>query len=105
MREMGSSRAISRDRGPASIARGATGGGFTTASLGGSQSGAGCVLVDGWEVTSIPILPFLRASEVELVEIYPEGSENSRTLCGRFPPSSGCSCPPEPSGIVVWLKK
>lgn len=105
MREMGNSRAIARNRGPASIARGATGGGFTTASLGASQSGAGCVLVDGWEVPSIPILPFLRASEVELVEIYPEGSENSRTLCGRFPPSSGCSCPPEPAGIVVWLKR
>jgi hypothetical protein len=47
---------------------------------------------------------FLRSDEVELVEIYPEGSENSRTLCGRFTRSSGCSCPPDPAGIVIWLR-
>ena len=50
-------------------------------------------------------LSFFRASEVEMVEIYPQGTDNSRTLCGRFPPSSGCSCPPEPSGVVVWLRR
>ncbi len=50
-------------------------------------------------------LNFFRANEIELLEIYAEGSENSRTLCGRFPPSSGCSCPPEPSGIVIWLRR
>jgi hypothetical protein len=64
-----------------------------------------CVLIDGFETNGSDMLGFLRASEVELVEIFPEGSDNSRTLCGRFPPSSGCSCPPEPAGIVVWLKK
>lgn len=46
-----------------------------------------------------------RADEVEMVEIYPPDTEHSRTLCGRFPPSSGCSCPPEPSGVVIWLRK
>lgn len=73
----------------------------------GSGSGGvmGCVLIDGFETNGSDMLGFLRASEVELVEIFPEGSENSRTLCGRFPPSSGCSCPPEPAGIVIWLKK
>jgi hypothetical protein len=49
-------------------------------------------------------LSHFRADEVEMVEIYPEGSENSRTICGRFPPSSACSCPPEPAGIIVWLR-
>lgn len=50
-------------------------------------------------------LNFFRANEVELLEIYPPGSENSRTVCGRFPPSSGCTCPPIPSAIVVWLRR
>ncbi len=49
-------------------------------------------------------LSYFRADEVEMVEVYPEGSENSRTLCGRFQPSSACSCPPEPAGIIVWLR-
>lgn len=50
-------------------------------------------------------LNFFRANEVELLEIYTPGSDNSRTICGRFPPSSGCSCPPEPSAIVIWLRR
>lgn len=49
-------------------------------------------------------LSHFRADEVELVEIYPIGTENSRTLCGRFSMSSGCGCPPDPSGIVLWLR-
>lgn len=57
-------------------------------------------------------LSFFRADEVEMVEIYPEGSEQSRTLCGRFSPSSGCHCgggrrgaePPDPAGFVVWTR-
>jgi len=86
---------------------GGGGGTFTTNTMarGASVSATSCVLIDGWEVPTSPILSFLRASEVELVEIFPANAENSRTLCGRFPPSSGCSCPPEPAGIVVWLKK
>lgn len=62
------------------------------------NAAAGGAGTGGW-------LNFFRANEVEMVEIYPEGTDNSRTLCGRFPPSSGCACPPEPSGIVVWLKR
>lgn len=50
-------------------------------------------------------LNFFRANEVELVELYTEGSDNSRTLCNRFPPSSGCACPPMPAGLVIWLKR
>jgi Carboxypeptidase regulatory-like domain len=88
-------------RQPTSIDRGG--------SQGRGQASAGnvlsCVLIDGFETNGSDMLGFLRASEVELVEIFPEGADNSRTLCGRFPPSSGCSCPPEPAGIVVWLKK
>jgi hypothetical protein len=65
----------------------------------------GCVLIDGHEIMSGPALEFFRASEVELVEIFPRGSEMSRTLCSRFPPSSGCEFPPDPAGMVIWLKK
>jgi len=49
-------------------------------------------------------LSYFRANEVEMVELYPEGTEHSRTLCGRFPPSTGCACPPDPAGIVIWLR-
>jgi len=50
---------------------------------------------------SVAWLSHFRASDVELVEVYPEGSDNSRTLFGRFPPSSGCG----ESGLVIWLKR
>jgi hypothetical protein len=50
-------------------------------------------------------LNHFRANEVEMVELYERGHENSRTLCNRFPPSSGCACPPDPAGIVIWLKR
>ena len=81
----------STSRGPTSIPGGGGARGRTSASeIAPTASG-------GW-------LGFFRANEVELVEIYPVGSETSRTFCGRFPPSSGCSCPPEPSGIVLWLR-
>jgi hypothetical protein len=78
-------------RGPVSINPNGT---SRSAPSAGPQSAG----VGGW-------LSFFRANEVELVEIYPVGSDNSRTLCGRFPPSSGCACPPEPSGIVIWLSR
>lgn len=45
-----------------------------------------------------------RADEVEMVELYPQDADPSRTLCGRFTTSSGCSCPPEASGLVIWLR-
>lgn len=50
-------------------------------------------------------LRFFRANDVEMVEIFPRDTDYSQTLCGRFPPSSGCSCPPNPAGIVIWLRK
>ncbi|HRN52457.1 MAG TPA: carboxypeptidase regulatory-like domain-containing protein [Gemmatimonadaceae bacterium] len=50
-------------------------------------------------------LNHFRANEVEMVELYERGHENSRTMCQRFPPSSGCACPPDPAGIVIWLKR
>lgn len=50
-------------------------------------------------------LNHFRANEVEMVELYERGSETSRTMCQRFPPSSGCACPPDPAGIVIWLKR
>jgi len=92
------------------------------------ETGGACVLIDGYDPASIatatrnPVqsrnaprtivsggaiegwLSFFKASEVEMVEIYPPYTENSRTLCGRFQPSSGCSCPPDPTGIVIWLR-
>ena len=98
----------------------------TEAALVFNQVGGSCILLNGSEPLTIGSasrqssrqspgsgnlfnaggwLGFFRADEVALIELYPEGSENSRTLCGRFPPSSGCSCPPEPSGIVLWLQR
>lgn len=50
-------------------------------------------------------LNHFRANEVEMVELYERGHETSRTMCQRFPPSSGCACPPDPAGIVIWLKR
>lgn len=50
-------------------------------------------------------LSHFQADEVEMVEIYPEGAEMSRTVCNRFRPSSKCSCPPLPPAIIVWLRK
>lgn len=55
-------------------------------------------------INPVSWLSYFRANEVEMVELYPQGTEHSRTLCGRFPPSSGCACPPEPAGIVIWLR-
>ena len=50
-------------------------------------------------------LNHFRANEVEMVELYEQGHENSRTMCNRFPSGSGCSCPPDPAGIVIWLRR
>jgi len=100
----GSSAATAiRDVGPPSMGRGVTS--FGGRGSGGGRTPVSCVLIDGHEAAQTNLLAFFRASEVELVEVYPAGTENSRTLCGRFPPSSGCSCPPEPAGVVVWLVK
>jgi hypothetical protein len=89
-------------RGPTSIpGSGGQGGVVVNGPIGGRQApsvGAATATAGNW-------LSFFRASDVEMVEIFPEGTDNSRTLCGRFPPSSGCACPPEPAGIVIWLKK
>jgi hypothetical protein len=81
---------VSTARGPTSIPGGGAGGRTSGPELAPTASG-------GW-------LGFFRANEVELVEVYPAGSETSRTFCGRFQPSTGCSCPPDPSGIVLWLR-
>lgn len=94
--------------------RRAMGRGPTSIPGGGGQAGPGgsgpiggrqAPMIGGATATAGNWLSFFRASDVEMVEIFPEGSDNSRTLCGRFPPSTGCSCPPEPAGIVIWLKK
>lgn len=69
-----------------------------------AREGASCVLINGYELMSGPALQHFRANEVERVEIFPPGTDRSRTLCSRFPPSSGCACPPETGGIVIWLK-
>ncbi|MBK7905104.1 MAG: carboxypeptidase regulatory-like domain-containing protein [Gemmatimonadetes bacterium] len=91
-------------RGPGSIDTRGTAG--ARSSIGAANAPTvSCVLVNGHEIASGDLLSFFRASEVELVEIFPVGSENSRTFCGRFPPSTGCNCPPDPAGLVVWLRK
>nr|MBP7551405.1 hypothetical protein [Gemmatimonadaceae bacterium] len=105
---MGSLMVVRRDRrsgrGPGSSEPRGTAG--VRSSIGAANApSASCVLVNGHEIASGDLLGFFRASEVELVEIFPAGSENSRTFCGRFPPSTGCNCPPDPAGLVVWLRK
>lgn len=48
------------------------------------------------------------ADQVEMVEVYPEETESSTTLCSRFKEGSGCECPPfkrNPPTLVVWLRK
>jgi hypothetical protein len=78
--------------------------------LGGRGKGRGdpvspCFLINGYEPTEGHYATMFRADEVEMVEIYPVGSENSRSLCGRFPPRfKGCTCLSEPSGYVIWLR-
>lgn len=89
-------------RGPTSIPGGGGQGGVVVS---GPTGGTRAPTVGGATATAGNWLSFFRASDVEMVEIFPPGADNSRTLCGRFPPSSGCSCPPEPAGIVIWLKK
>ena len=47
------------------------------------------------------------ADQVELVEIYPAGSENSATACARFPitmPQCDCNAARSQPVVVVWLK-
>lgn len=77
--------------GPTSIDRNGTAG-----------SNAGTEQVTG---TTNTWLNHFRANEVEMVELYERGHETSRTLCQRFSASSGCGCPPDPAGIVIWLKR
>jgi hypothetical protein len=48
------------------------------------------------------------ADQVELVEIYPAGSENSLTACARFPitmPQCDCAAARSRPIVVVWLRK
>lgn len=81
------------------LTRGPTGFGTRPGARSGAPEPTGSATVKGgW-------LNFFRANEVELLEIYTPDSENSRTVCGRFPPSSGCACPPMPSAIVIWLRR
>lgn len=47
------------------------------------------------------------ADEVEMIELYPEDTEDSRTLCGRFTWGSGCACSSgntNPPTLVIWLR-
>jgi hypothetical protein len=98
-------------------------------------SGNYCMLVDGWRALGVnpadpdtragasidpagsrsPTVPAagsvaasFSADEIELVEVYPENTEDSHTLCGRFPHGSGCECPPykrNPPTLVVWMRR
>jgi hypothetical protein len=98
-------------------------------------SGNYCMLVDGWRAlgvnpgdpdtragTSIDptgsrfpssaragsVAASFSADEVEFVEVYPENTEDSHTLCSRFAHGTGCECPPykrNPPTLVVWMRK
>jgi hypothetical protein len=51
-----------------------------------------CVFVNG---RARPGFPFdaLRAADIEFLEAYPPGSDNSRTLAMRWPPGAPCGAP------------
>jgi hypothetical protein len=51
---------------------------------------------------------FFQADQVELVEIYPPRTDESRSLCSRFPRESPCGCTEvaaSPPMLVVWLRR
>lgn len=55
---------------------------------------------DGWLRTFF-------ADQVELVELYPPGTDVSMTTCGRFGTGSGCHCDPgqpTPPTVIVWMR-
>lgn len=84
-----------------------------------------CIVVDGWRaigrnsdryaqlgssawVPPAGLAHTFLADEVELIEVYPEETEHSGTLCGRLGHSSDCGCPPyelNPPTLVIWLRK
>ena len=87
---------------PLQLANGGGGNAF-----GGSQGNAGGErnIAGG---TAFTTLQTLFADQVELIEVYPAGSENSLTACARFPitmPQCDCSAARSRPIVVVWLRK
>ena len=71
-----------------------------------------CLVIDGWRGIGYwppkGLAHTFRADEVELIEVYPEETEHSGTLCSRLGHSSACGCPPykfNPPTLVIWLRK
>ncbi len=89
--------------------------------------GNACVLIDGHQRLEDPARPLrgtpalprdpagipfsplqtVFADQVDAVEIYADGAENSRSACARFPIESPCGCAGvrPPPVIVIWLKR
>lgn len=81
-------------RGVQSLAHDGAGGGF------GSSQPPPPPPSEGW-------LRSFFANEVEMVELYPQDTDDSRTLCGRFTWGSGCACSAgeiNPPTLVIWLR-
>ncbi len=58
--------------------------------------------------SNFTVLQTLFADQVESVELFPAGSENSSTACSRFPSTmTACNCDAarSPAIVVVWLRK
>ncbi|MBI2796751.1 MAG: carboxypeptidase regulatory-like domain-containing protein [Gemmatimonadetes bacterium] len=87
---------------PIQLANGGSGGAF-----GGSASNpSGERNIPGG--AGFTTLQTIFADQVELVEVYPAGSENSLTACARFPitiPQCDCNAARSRPIVVVWLRK
>jgi hypothetical protein len=75
-----------------------------------SASGAFCVLLDGRRAVGSTTLDAWRASDVEMVELYPPGTESSGTVA-RYLRAAGCRSIMPMSGrvrgpfyAVLWTK-
>ena len=76
-------------------------------------TGASCLFVNGLPRPGATV-DAIRASDVEFVEAYPEGTDLTRTLASRWPSSAVCGnggLSPRPSDprreaqyVVVWLR-
>jgi hypothetical protein len=76
------------------------------------QNAAGmvCVLQDGRKIVGSTTLDGWRAADVEMVELYPPGTEASGTVA-RYMRGAGCRAAPSPGTrsrgpfyAVLWMK-
>lgn len=100
-----------RERAPLASQRiGLTPGPRGPTSLGGARqepanTAPACVLEDGIFPNDDRPLATWRADQVESLELWPIGTEDTRTICLRFLASSPCACNRAAAYYVIWLKR